>query len=304
MARLTPHRFPAPLLIACASLLFAVMGLCVKLASTRYNAGEIVFYRALVGLVLLGSWILLRGGSLRTAVPGMHFWRSLSGVTALCLWFYALGNLPLATGMTLNYTSSVWMALFLMGGSVLFGAGRIDGRLVAAVFAGFIGVALILRPTIEQDQLWHGVAGLMSGLCAAMAYLQVTALGRVGEPETRVVFYFSLGGVVAGAVFAQFGGGFSSHTLQGAGLLLAIGVLASVAQWMMTRAYAIGHTMSNAVLQYLGIVFSFGFGVWLFDDPVTWMALSGMALIVVAGLTATLLGKNARTPTASTPTET
>lgn len=304
MARLTPHRFPAPLLIACASLLFAVMGLCVKLASSRYNAGEIVFYRALVGLVLLGSWILLRGGSLRTAVPAMHFWRSLSGVTALCLWFYALGNLPLATGMTLNYTSSVWMALFLMGGSVLFGAGRIDGRLVAAVFAGFIGVALILRPTIEQDQLWHGVAGLMSGLCAAMAYLQVTALGRVGEPETRVVFYFSLGGVVAGAVFAQFGGGFSAHTLQGAALLLAIGVLASVAQWMMTRAYSIGHTMSNAVLQYLGIVFSFGFGVWLFDDPVTWMALSGMALIVLAGLTATLLGKNARTPTASTPTET
>jgi S-adenosylmethionine uptake transporter len=137
-----------------------------------------------------------------------------------------------------------------------------------------------------------------------MAYLQVTALGRAGEPETRVVFYFSLGGVVAGSVFAQFGGGFSAHTLQGAALLLAIGVLASVAQWMMTRAYAIGHTMSNAVLQYLGIVFSFAFGVWLFDDPVTWMALSGMALIVLAGLTATLLGKNARTPTASTPTET
>ncbi len=58
---------------------------------------------------------------------------------------------------------------------------------------------------------------------------------------------------------------------------------------MMTRAYRIGHTLSNASLQYLGIVFSFVFGVLLFDDPVTWMALAGMALIIAAGLTATLL---------------
>jgi drug/metabolite transporter (DMT)-like permease len=294
---------PAPLLVATASLLFAVMGVCVKLASAQYNAGEIVFYRSIVGLVLMGGATLLGGGTLRTAVPAMHLWRSLSGVSALCLWFYALGKLPLATAMTLNYTSSVWMALFLMGGAVLYGASRIDGRLVAAVLAGFVGVALVLRPTLAQEQLWHGLAGLMSGLLAAMAYLQVTALGRAGEPETRIVFYFSLGGVGAGAVFALLGGGASAHTLRGLALLLAIGVLASAAQWLLTRAFAIGKTLSNAALQYLGIVFSFGFGAWLFDDPVTWTALAGMALIVGAGLAATLLGAHARAPTASTPTE-
>ena len=58
---------------------------------------------------------------------------------------------------------------------------------------------------------------------------------------------------------------------------------------MMTRAYRIGRTLSNASLQYVGIVFSFGFGVLLFDDPVTWMALAGMVLIVIAGLAATFL---------------
>jgi drug/metabolite transporter (DMT)-like permease len=70
----------------------------------------------------------------------------------------------------------------------------VDGRLVLAVMAGFAGVALILRPTIEQDQLWHGLIGLLSGVLAATAYLQVTALGRVGEPGERVVFYFSAAG--------------------------------------------------------------------------------------------------------------
>jgi S-adenosylmethionine uptake transporter len=77
--------------------------------------------------------------------------------------------------------------------------------------------------------------------------------------------------------------------MHGASLLVATGVLATVAQLLMTRAYAIGRALSNASLQYLGIVFSFGYGVWLFDDPVSAVALLGMVMIVLAGVAATLL---------------
>ena len=90
---------------------------------------------------------------------------------------------------------------------------------------GFAGVALVLRPTIEQQQLWHGLVGLLSGLMAAMAYLQVTALGRAGEPEERIVFYFSLGGLAVGALWMLCDTGASAHTPRGLALLLAIGLL-------------------------------------------------------------------------------
>lgn len=278
----------ASTLMVLSSLLFATMGVCVKYASEFYSSGEIVFYRGIVGAVAIGFMVWRRGGSLRTSVPGMHFWRSLSGVLALSLWFYAIGGLPLATAMTLNYMSSVWMALFLLGGAIIMGGARIDGRLIATVLAGFAGVALILRPTIDDNQLWHGLIGLISGMLSATAYLQVTALGRIGEPEYRVVFYFSLGGVVAGAL-TMLAGGANPHTLKGVALLLAVGVLATVAQLLMTRAYATGKTLVNASLQYLGIVFAFLYGVLLFRDPVTWMAIAGMILIVVAGIAATFL---------------
>lgn len=278
----------APWLMVGASLLFATMGVCVKLASQFYGAGEIVFYRGLVGALAMAGVAHWRGGTLRTAVPAMHFWRSVVGVTALSLWFYAIIALPLATAVTLNYMSSVWMALFLIGGAVMLGSRSVDGRLVATVLVGFAGVALVLRPTLNQEQLWGGLVGLASGMLSAMAYLSVTALGRAGEPEYRVVFYFSLGGIAVGAVSMGLMGA-HAHTWQGAALLLATGVLATTAQLMMTRAYAIGRTLSNASLQYLGIVFSFVYGVWLFHDPVTWMALLGMVLIVGAGLAATLL---------------
>ena len=287
-----------------ATLLFATMGVCVKLASAHYATGEIVFYRGVIGALFIASLTRFRGGSLRTTVPGMHFWRSASGVCALCLWFFSIGHLPLATAVTLNYMSSVWMALFLIGGAVMLGSpgGRspVDGRLVATVLVGFAGVALVLRPTLEHNQLWAGVLGLLSGMLSATAYLQVTALGRAGEPEYRVVFYFSLGSIAAGGLW-MIGAGASAHSLQGVVLLLATGVLATVAQMLMTRAYAIGRTLSNASLQYLGIVFSFLYGVWLFDDPVTWMAVSGMLLIVCAGVAATLLRSQKAPPDSTFP---
>jgi drug/metabolite transporter (DMT)-like permease len=294
-------RLNAPALMVLASLLFALMGVCVKWASAQYGAGEIVFYRALVGVLVIALIVRWRGRQLRTAVPAMHFWRSASGVAALCLWFYSIGGLPLATAMTLNYMSGVWMALFLIGGAFMLGGQRVDGRLVATVLVGFAGVALVLRPTMTPQQLWHGLAGLLSGMLAALAYLQVSALGRAGEPEERVVFYFSIGGVLAGGGLMLLQGP-SAHSGRGLLLLLAIGLLAMMAQLMMTRAYSIGRTLSNAALQYLGIAFSFVFGVWLFKDPVTASALAGMLLICGAGLSATVLRQQAQAP-GRTPNE-
>ena len=278
------------MLMVLASFLFALMGVCVKLASAHFGTGEIVMYRGLIGAVAMAALLRVRGQSLRTAVPWMHVWRAIVGVSSLCLWFYAISGLPLATAMTLNYLSPIWMAMFLIGGSVLMGGAKINPKLIATVLAGFVGVAAILRPSIDRDQLWYGVVGFGSGMLSAMAYLQVTALGRAGEPETRVVFYFSCGGTLAGLALTLLNGGLSPwHGWKSAALVLAVGLFATAAQLAMTRAFAIGKPLVNASLQYLGIAFAFVFGVLLFDDPVHPLALAGMVLVVGAGITATRL---------------
>jgi drug/metabolite transporter (DMT)-like permease len=246
---------PAWLMVG-ASFLFATMGVCVKMVSADYSTGEIVFYRSLIGTLLVFCTARWTGGSLKTSVPQMHFWRTASGIVALCMWFYSIGKLPLATAMTLSYMSSVWMALFLIGGAAMLGTARIDGRLIATVLVGFGGVALILQPTVADNQLWHGLIGLISGIVAATAYLQVTGLTKLGEPALRIVFYFSLGGVVAGAALATLTGGWHAHHPRGVALLLAVGLLATTAQFMMTRAYGRGKPRVNASLAYLGIVCS------------------------------------------------
>lgn len=293
----------APLAMVASSLLFSLMGVVVKAASPLYGAGELVMYRSLVGLVVIAGLMRWRGVALASPVPAMHAWRSATGVAALVLWFHALGGLPLATATTLNYMSSIWIALFLIGGAMLVSPARpaIDGRLVATVLCGFAGVALVLRPTMTAEQAPYGLSGLLSGVLAAMAYLQVTALGRAGEPALRVVFYFSLVGVLAGAGVTLVGGHWHGHSLHGVALLLAIGLLAAGGQWMMTRAYSHGATLGIASLQYLGVAFAFAFGVWLFDDPVTSGAMIGMVLIVGAGVVATRLRDKAQPDASATP---
>ena len=279
----------APLLMVASTLLFATMGMCVKFISEEYSTGEIVFYRGLVGAAMMIMLARMRGSTLKTRLPAMHFWRSLSGVSALGLWFYAIGELPLATAFTLNYMAPIWMVVLLIGGSVLFRHAKVNANLVATILMGFGGVICVLQPTLASNQAWGALTGLLSGLLTGVAYIQVAALGRAGEPEDRVVFYFSLGSIAGGAVATSLFGGWHGHSLTGSGLLLAVGLLATLAQLMLTRAYATGRMLVNGSLQYLGIAWSYLYGVFLFDDPVTVIALLGMGLIALAGIAAVRL---------------
>jgi len=274
-----------------ASFLFATMGVCVKLASTSFNAFELVLYRGLVGMVFMALIVQARGSGLRTPFPGMQAWRSLVGVISLIAWFYAIAYLPLATAVTLNYMSSIWVAAFLIGGALLYTRGPMQprqGLLMLTVLTGFGGVVMILRPTLEQNQLFAGLIGLMSGLLAALAYIQVTALGRLGEPEERTVFYFALGSALGGGIGVMFTG-LSEWDWQAAIWLLPIGVLASIAQWCMTRAYSQGPTLVAANLQYSGIVFAALYSLLLFGDQIPLLGWLGMLVIVVSGVVATAL---------------
>ena len=274
-----------------ASFLFASMGVCVKLASSNFNAFELVLYRGLVGMVFMALIVQARGSSLRTRFPGMQAWRSLIGVISLVAWFYAIAYLPLATAVTLNYMSSIWVAAFLIGGALLYSRGPMQprqGLLMLTVLTGFGGVVMILRPTLEQNQLFAGLIGLMSGLLAALAYIQVTALGRVGEPEERTVFYFALGSALGGGIGVMFTG-LSEWNWEAAVWLLPIGVLASMAQWCMTRAYSQGPTLVAANLQYSGIVFAALYSLLLFGDQIPLLGWLGMLVIVASGVVATAL---------------
>ncbi len=143
----------------------------------------------------------------------------------------------------------------------------------------FFGVTLVLQPAIETNQWLGGLAGIASSLISAAAYMQVRKLGQMGEPEYRVVFYFSVSTTVAGL--------FGSHTLYSGALLLAVGIFGLLAQIAMTRAYRVGKVLVVANLQYTGIVFSSLWGLALWNDTFDWHVWLGIAVILASGIAAT-----------------
>jgi S-adenosylmethionine uptake transporter len=242
-------------------------------------------------MVFMAGVMRARGTPFATPVPMMHAWRTAVGVFSLSAWFYAIAHLPLATAMTLNYMSGVWVAAFVVGGALLYGKSTAQGPLMATVLAGFAGVVMMLRPTLDQNQLFAGLIGLLSGLGASMAYLQVTALGKIGEPEGRTVFYFSIGTAVTGLVGVLFSGftPWATVSWQAAAWLVPIGVLASLGQWCMTRAFSRGATLLVANLQYAGIVFAAFYSLLLFGEHIEPIGWAGMVVIVASGVAATVL---------------
>lgn len=279
-----------------SSFMFATMGVCVKYASEHFNSAELVFYRGILGIAFMAAYARARGITLATRYPAMHAWRSVIGVMSLSAWFYAIAHLPLATAMTLNYMSSVWIAAFLVGGALMLGKagqkGPSQGPLVMAILASFAGVVMLLRPAIDQNQTFAGLVGLLSGMGAAFAYMQVMAISRMGEPETRTVFYFAVGTAVAGAL-GMLVMGFTPWNWQHALWLPPIGILASLGQLAMTKAYSMsenhGGTLMVANLQYLGIVFAAVYSLILFGDNIPLIGWAGMALIIVSAIAATVL---------------
>ena len=287
-----------------ASFVFSLMGVCVKLASATSSTAEIVMCRGAVGMIMMYAMVRMGDRSLHTRFPRQHAWRGFVGVTALWLWFFAITRLPLATAMTLNYMAPIWIA------SIVFTLGwwhrqrHFEWGLAVAIVASFAGVALLLKPTIHADQWLGGVVALISGFLSALAYLQVRKLGQLGEPEYRVVFYFSAAGVFGGLLSGVIDSYLSTgqvrllHSLSAYDflLLISIGVTATIAQIAMTRAYRLGKMLVTANLQYSGIVFSSVWGILIWGDHIDVTGWMGIAIILVSGIAATFYNARSSTP--------
>lgn len=258
---------------------FAIMGVLVKIGGQKFTSPELVFYRSFFGLAAVLVISRMRFSSLATPLLGKQLSRGTLGFVSLVLYFYAINALPLATAVTLNYTSAIFMAMFLP----FMLHEKPKKLLVAAIILGFIGVALLLKPSLHADELIAGGMGLLSGMLAGYVYVQVAQLGRAGEPDWRTVFYFTLISTVGGGLWMAIHG-FSMPQWRDLPLLLGLGVSATIAQLAMTRAYRTGNSLVVGSLAYTTVVLSSLFGIVLWDETLSFDRWLAVALIILSGI--------------------
>lgn len=282
--------FPSPVvqwrgiawaLLACGN--FAVMGVIIKLTAQRFpfHSSELAFWRTLLSVLVLGAVAILQGRRFATVHAVRLLKRSIAGTVSLILFFYCITVLPLATAVTLSYTSSIFLALL----SFLLLKERVAPLTVLALVLGLCGVAVLLRPAFAAGQQWGLLAAVGSAALAGYAYLQVRELSQLGEPAWRIVFYFALICTLACALITTLQG-WHTPPVSSLPYLGGIGLTALIAQLAMTQAYAAGPKFAVAAMSYVTVVMSAWLAHFFFAESMGVPEFVGMAVIIVAGILA------------------
>lgn len=264
----------ALLSFACFSAMYA----CGKALSPTYHPVELIFWRSLGGVILMGGWIVARRryADLKTGKPGFILVRSMIGTACLGAMFAANAILPLAQATVLFFTSALItpvLAFFLLGEHV-------GPRRWAAIFIGYLGVILIVgapsTASVLGTLLGLAAAGLQSGVGISLRFLGKT------EKAFTMAFYFILFSGVVGAIGMPFFG--HMPQAQDIGLLVAIALIGLLGQLAISEAYRHAPPAVVSPMGYSGLAWSVMFDLVFWGAIPAWQTVVGGSIIIGSNL--------------------
>jgi drug/metabolite transporter (DMT)-like permease len=263
------------LLIALAAFLFGLLGALVKHLSEDVPNAVIVFFRNAMGLLVLLPF--LRGQeTLRTRNFWGHFTRSVAGVGAMYLSFYAIGRMRLADAFVLIYSAPLFMPFL----SRWWLGEPIPPHTGVALFLGCGGVLLLLKPGWGIFQP-VALLALASGLLSAVAQVGIRQLTRT-EPPARIVFYFGI--IATGLTAPSLIGTWSPPSATLWVFLGVLGLMATAAQLLMTEGYRLASPGDVGALMYVAVAAA-GAADWIFWRRIPdLISLGGIGCIMAAGV--------------------
>mgnify|MGYP002380410590 FL=1 len=278
-----------------AALGFSLMGGAAKALKESFNAGQLVFYRNAVGLIFLLPGLFIKPPQQQGGKPFRLAFRGMMGTVALYTLLYCILHIPLGTAMSYNLTSALFIAVFSY-----FLFNEYHGKRVGfAVLLGFAGMLLIYKPVMHLPWYYH-LAGLISGITSAIAYLTVNRLAYYYDPRV-IVLSFLLSGFLVPLVtmIIHYTSGIHPDGLfivdfkLPSGIewlwILLMGLAALFGQYFVTRAFGADKAGIVSIFGYANIIYSVFIGMLLgdaFPDGMTW---AGITLIIVSGVIITLV---------------
>lgn len=278
---------PRPLLALFVRLLaafaLATMGMLVKLAGERgAHLIELIFWRQLLTMVLLGTGLALTGrlAMLRTQRLPAHARRAASGLLGMIFTYGAVLLLPLAEATTLGFTAPIFAVLIAI---VLFRE-KIGPYRWAAVAMGFAGVIVVMQPFggLDQGVTLAGIAmGLVAPFMVALISFQIQDLNTTETPWS-IVFWFAALTAPAAALALPFVT--TAHDPLTWALILGMGLVGAAAQVLLTTSLRFGSAAVILLMDYTALLWASFYGYAVFDRAAPASLWFGAPLIIAAGL--------------------
>ncbi len=272
-----PPVLPAILLVLCAVALFSLSDVLAKLLRQSLPAVEIAWLRYIV-FVAFGTFLAGRNrfAGLRPRRPVLQGLRGLGLVGSAVLFISGLGYLPVAEATAISFISPA----FITALSIPFLGESVGFRRWAAVLAGLGGVLIVIRPGVGALQA-AAAFPLLSALCWAATIIITRRMGATDRTQTTL-FWSALTGLAALTIMVPFG--FVLPTPGQAGIALALGVCASVGQYLVIIAYRLVPASTLAPFSYAQILSSTGLGYFVFAAVPDRTTLVGAAIVIASGL--------------------
>jgi drug/metabolite transporter (DMT)-like permease len=263
------------LYVVLAECCFVAMSALVKSATVALPNEIVVFFRNLFGLIALLPLLPHLGvAGLRTEQAGLHLLRALAGLFAMYCYFYSLAHLKLSDAMLMSLAAPIFIPLIAR----TWLKEPLPIAIGAAVLAGLLGVALVLKPAGEFR--WVMFIALAGSIGAALAKVSIRRLSE-SEPIIRIVFYFALAGTLVSALPLLWV--HASLNVRELLVLAGVGVLATLGQLLLTRGYASAPAAVAGVFTYSAVVFAALLGWWIWGERWDAVSIAGAALIAAAG---------------------
>lgn len=264
-------------LIVTGTVLIATMDVIVKHTSETYSILQITWLRFLVQIpILLVLAPPARVPALfKSTRPGLQALRAGLILLMSLSFFTAIHLIPLADAYAIMF-----LAPFLITALSVPALGEtVDWRRWAAVIAGGVGVVLVIRPGMGVVE-WGALMALLMAFCSAVFHLTTPILGRTEDPVTSLYYGAILGSVVLLVVLPFV---WVAPDALDWSLLVAIGVLGTLGQVFVMRAFQRLPASTLSPFLYLYLLWATGYGIVFFDEvPDVW-TVAGGTLIVGAG---------------------
>ena len=274
-----------------ASFSFAFMGGFVKLLGQTIPSVELTFFRNIFGVAIILFALFKTPSKSKGGKPLLLFFRGFIGFLALLAYFYNMANIPLGVATTYNKTSPLFLAFFAW----LFLNEKLPKTAILALLFGFLGIIFIAKPDGFSFSKYD-LLGIFSGIGAALAYTSIRELRKYYDTREIALSFMGVGTIgplilmiIANYynfdksldfIFAKFVMPSGKEWLY----IIGIGILATISQLLMTKAYTLTKAGIVGTITYTQILFGTIVGIILGDKFPDIYTIIGMNLIIIAGL--------------------
>ncbi|MGF9567115.1 DMT family transporter [Neorhizobium sp. JUb45] len=257
---------------------FALQDAIVKWLVADYEVPEILFFRSVVIVLIAGVLARIRGHAsiLKSPHRSTIVLRAALMLAAWLLFFNAAKWLGLAELTTLYFSAPVMvmvLSIFILKETV--GPGR-----WLACLIGFVGVLIAANPGNSASFLPAAMC-VAAGFCWALSTILIRLVSR---SETTLAQMYATSFLFAIACAASFPWVWKTPDAEGWLLMLALGIVATVGQYLVYEGFRYAPASALASVEYTGLIWAFVFGYLVWAEIPAENVFAGAMLIVASSL--------------------